>query len=1644
MAPTHGARMAAAGGSTSGSGSGSAAKPGGGSGTTDGSSTEPKPLHEPNASGFTKAQLDCLKSQILAFRKLKKGDGLGASDLGSGVKPLPLPPHLLTPHTAPAALRRDHGPLFALAASGPVPKTERRLAADAISAQYPHALSQRELAVCAVQHAQLMAATTAQHYHAMQQPRAVDPAGLTHDVPNMMVLEYQRQMKARRKKRQADLEAALADPNLEENTVQGLVPRVGDKRPARGGMLFELRKLRLLEFQTKLRKAVEAEQQQLVQMPERQYRRWQVDSKKLRLDLARAEQYSKDNRQGMLIRDGRQMKSAMGDRAALLSSQRAARNKAIGRLHDRMAREHTKVYADDAARRLEALKANDIEAYKEMLKQQKVVGGETEEERFNVISEFLQETERYLEKLAAKVAEAKHQAALQQHIQAAMEDARRAGGSDGEVAQAMEQAGREFQYEREQEKAHAGHGGTDDAHLRYYELAHSIKEEVTRQPVLLRPPDNGVLRDYQIIGLNWMVSLYNNHLNGILADEMGLGKTVQVMALIAYLMEHKSNCGPHLIIVPNAVMVNWKSELIQWLPTVRCVYYVGGKEERARLYQTDVQPALFNVLVTTYEFIMRDRAKLCKLDWKYIIIDEAQRLKERDSKLAKDLGYFRAQRRLLLTGTPLQNELRELWNLLNLLLPEVFDDKKQFSDWFDSMLSASETGDATAQQLANEKKLVVVHRLHQILVPFMLRRQVQDVEGKLPPKVPVVVKVAMPAYQAAIYNWVKVTGTIRLFPTDPRRFKGGQQGREYAALNNKVMEMRKVCNHPLLTYTDDNGAFNEMVIRQCGKMLVLDRILVKFVKTGHRVLLFSTMTKLLDLLQEYLKWRELPSGKKTNFQRIDSATPSSSPRFSAQAWRELPGGKKMNFRRIDGATPLEMRETAIKEFNAPGSEVFVFLLSIRAAGRGLNLQTSDTVIIYDPDHNPKNEEQAIARSHRIGQKKEVRVIHLEAIADQVEADKGTTAAAAVMREQHRRAAEPGGTRMLYKDSVESLTRNVIQKQKIDMANEVIDAGRFDAKTTNEDRHKNLEALLHDEERLLMPTNTVFSWEELNKQLARGEGELEEFNRIDREYEWFDPLDELPAWLSYNEADVKEAQDVCQKHLPSKTGILSVQQAQEKGVKPTKAFNPWVSSGGGDGGGRGRGRGRGGRGGATAPPRLLGRGGVGARGRGRKPKHGGGGGRFGARAEAPTARASGAAAAAYRLAAPADVTHLDLAAAAVAGGGAAGASPSAAAAAYAAFSAGGGGADDIDGDAITVSGLSGGVTEVGAGDTVMGGGEEGDEEDEEVAGGLDVGEDDMEEEVIDGNIDEEYSVASRSLGGAGPSDAAGPSASVAQILAAADAPVATASGGAGAGPSGSAAAAAAAAAGAAMAAASGGGAGGQHAWGQGALDGGDAASAAAGAAAAAAAAAAACGAAGAGAEEEGEDEEVETEDEEGEEVDTLAEAMLEAAEEAEEGEEEDEEIDTLAQALAEAADDEGEGDEDEEEDAGYDEMDDEGRLSQSIGPAMRAAIAAATGIGGGGDEDDDQDHDHEDDEVEYADDADIGSGGEGQPMGYEDDEEDVEYADVADVGAGGKPEWGGDGGGEGGEEGGGGDGLGDGGWMAGLAGSFEGAHEEEEP
>ncbi|KAG4922446.1 hypothetical protein AAZX31_18G215200 [Glycine max] len=862
---------------------------------------------------------------------------------------------------------------------------------------------------------------------------------------------------------------------------------------------IEEKKLRLLDLQARLRDEIDQQQQEIMAMPDRPYRKFVRLCERQRMELARQVQASQ-----RALRE-KQLKSIFQWRKKLLETHwairdaRTARNRGVAKYHERMLREFSKRKDDDRNKRMEALKNNDVDRYREMLlEQQTSIQGDAAE-RYAVLSTFLTQTEEYLHKLGSKITAAKNQQEVEEAAKAAAAAARLQGLSEEEVRAAAACAGEEVMIRNRFMEMNAPKDNSSVS--KYYSLAHAVSEKVVCQPSMLRA---GTLRDYQLVGLQWMLSLYNNKLNGILADEMGLGKTVQVMALIAYLMEFKGNYGPHLIIVPNAVMVNWKSELYTWLPSVSCIFYAGGKDYRSKLYSQEIMAMKFNVLVTTYEFIMYDRARLSKIDWKYIIIDEAQRMKDRDSVLARDLDRYRCQRRLLLTGTPLQNDLKELWSLLNLLLPEVFDNKKAFNDWFSKPFQKEgPTQNTEDDWLETEKKVIIIHRLHQILEPFMLRRRVEDVEGSLPPKVSIVLRCKMSAVQSAIYDWVKSTGTLRLDPEGENskiQKNPHYQAKEYKTLNNRCMELRKTCNHPSLNYPLLGELSTNSIVKSCGKLWILDRILIKLQRTGHRVLLFSTMTKLLDLLEDYLNWRRLV------------------------------------YRRIDGTTNLDDRESAIMDFNSPDSDCFIFLLSIRAAGRGLNLQSADTVVIYDPDPNPKNEEQAVARAHRIGQKREVRVIYMEAVVDKISSHQ---------KEDELRS---GGTvdmedELVGKDryigSIESLIRNNIQQYKIDMADEVINAGRFDQRTTHEERRLTLETLLHDEERYQENVHDVPSLQEVNRMIARSEEEVELFDQMDEELDWPEDVmqhDEVPEWLRANTREVNAAIAALSKR-PSKNTLL---------------------------------------------------------------------------------------------------------------------------------------------------------------------------------------------------------------------------------------------------------------------------------------------------------------------------------------------------------------------------------------------------------------------------------------------------------------------------------------------------------------------------
>lgn len=266
----------------------------------------------------------------------------------------------------------------------------------------------------------------------------------------------------------------------------------------------------------------------------------------------------------------------------------------------------------------------------------------------------------------------------------------------------------------------------------YYAIAHTVTEEVHEQANIMV---GGLLKEYQVKGLEWLVSLYNNNLNGILADEMGLGKTIQTIALITYIMEKKKNMGPFLIIVPLSTLSNWVMEFQKWAPSVVSVSYKGSPGAR-RSVQHQIRSGKFNVLITTYEYIIKDKAILAKLRWKYMIIDEGHRMKNHNNKLTFTINTcYTTSHRLLLTGTPLQNKLPELWSLLNFLLPSIFKACDTFEQWFNAPFAT--TGEKV--ELNEEETILIIRRLHKVLRPFLLRRLKKDVESQLPDKVKILI-----------------------------------------------------------------------------------------------------------------------------------------------------------------------------------------------------------------------------------------------------------------------------------------------------------------------------------------------------------------------------------------------------------------------------------------------------------------------------------------------------------------------------------------------------------------------------------------------------------------------------------------------------------------------------------------------------------------------------------------------------------------------------------------------------------------------------------------------------------------------------------------------------------------------------------------
>lgn len=688
-------------------------------------------------------------------------------------------------------------------------------------------------------------------------------------------------------------------------------------------------------------------------------------------------------------------------------------------------REEERKKKKEQMERLRALRNNNEDEYLELLKT-------TKNKR---LIQLLKQTDEYLVQIGAQVERQKQSAREADEILEVTGEA----GKEDTKAKDDESMRDNVDEEAEDELSQLKKRRND-----YYTITHTISEKVEQPRCLV----GGTLKPYQVDGLEWLVSLYNNNLNGILADEMGLGKTIQTLSLIAYLMERKKVSGPYLVIVPLSVISNWVRELNIWAPSIVKVVYKGDPATRKNIQQTQMQGDSYNILLTTYEFVVKDRNVLGRIRWKYIIMDEGHRMKNADCKLALTLGAkYTSRNRLLLTGTPLQNNMTELWALLNFLLPTIFSSAETFETWFNAPFQASALGDSA--ELNEEENLLIISRLHQVLRPFMLRRLKTDVESQLPDKVEIIFRCEMSIWQRVLYRQMRRRIGIA----------AGSGSGSVRSFNNMVMQLKKVCNHPYLFYQDEELISLPMnfLMRAAGKFELLDHCLRKLKRAGHRVLIFSQMTAALDYLEYFLS------------------------------------SIGMKYLRLDGTTKADDRQVMLEMFNAANSDYFCFLLSTRAGGLGLNLQTADTVIIFDSDWNPMMDLQAQDRAHRIGQTKEVRVF-----------------------------------RLICSGSIEvKILERANRKLQIDA--QVIQAGQFNNKSSDNDRQEMLKDILRQQAGDDIGKQDVTSLAEINKKLARSEEEIELFEEMDAEVEaeWngkprlLVDESELPEWVLQPEKEEKE-------------------------------------------------------------------------------------------------------------------------------------------------------------------------------------------------------------------------------------------------------------------------------------------------------------------------------------------------------------------------------------------------------------------------------------------------------------------------------------------------------------------------------------------
>ncbi|KAI1868127.1 uncharacterized protein JN550_006615 [Neoarthrinium moseri] len=951
---------------------------------------------QPNASSpstgaptahFNQQQLNLLRQQIHAFKLLQKNTGV----------PYPMQQALNSQRLRRQAVAEQSAQPSSASATAPTPVAESAKAAsvgpDGVAEpEAPAAAAVKGRVYKTVKspyEAGLVKKDISYHEHTQRGKRLIIPSILPTGV-DFEQLRHEREIIVfnRMKARYAELKALPGNVAHWDSTKDTIEPDDTIKRKA----IIELKSLGLYAKQRALREKIGRQMMHFDNLAmttnRSQYRR----TKKQSVREARiTEKLEKQQRDAREHREKKKhtdfLESVQHHKAEIHNSASSARNRMykLGRAmysqHFNIEKEEQRRIERTAKQRLQALKANDEEAYLKLLDQAKDTR----------ITHLLRQTDGFLNQLASSVKAQQRQAAQLQ------------GNTD-------------FDDDESEPEDIDEDGGKK---IDYYAVAHRIKEDVTKQADILV---GGSLKEYQIKGLQWMLSLYNNNLNGILADEMGLGKTIQTISLVTYLIEKKLQNGPYLVIVPLSTLTNWNLEFEKWAPSVTKVVYKGPPNARKQ-QQEKIRQGRFQVLLTTYEYIIKDRPILSKIKWFHMIIDEGHRMKNSNSKLSATISqYYHTRFRLILTGTPLQNNLGELWAMLNFVLPNIFKSATTFDEWFNTPFA--NTGGQDKMELNEEEQILVIRRLHKVLRPFLLRRLKKDVEKDLPDKTEKVIKCKFSALQSRLYKQMVTHQKIAV--SDGKGGKANARG-----LSNMIMQLRKLCNHPFVFDEVENqmnplNTSNDLLWRTSGKFELLDRVLPKYKASGHRVLMFFQMTAIMDIMEDFLRFRGI------------------------------------QYLRLDGTTKSDERSDLLRIFNAPDSPYFMFLLSTRAGGLGLNLQTADTVIIYDSDWNPHQDLQAQDRAHRIGQKNEVRIL-----------------------------------RLISSNSVEE---KILERAryKLDMDGKVIQAGRFDNKSSETDRDAMLRTLLETADMAESGEQDEMDDEELNMILARNDDELVLFNQLDEE------------------------------------------------------------------------------------------------------------------------------------------------------------------------------------------------------------------------------------------------------------------------------------------------------------------------------------------------------------------------------------------------------------------------------------------------------------------------------------------------------------------------------------------------------------------